>query len=270
MARVAARRRRRDPLGAGGARLRRVRDPARAPARRSGLPGVLGGDPPPHPSGLRRSAGTHCRRGASSARRRRSVRDAAGRPARSTAAGPSASTTGRCAPSSTPSNTTAGAASPRPSPRAWRSAGAALLAGADCVVPVPLHRRRRRARGYNQAADLAARLPLPLVAALARTRATSPQAGLPAARRHANVRDAFSIRRGGPWGRRGRRAAAVRGRVVVLVDDVATTGATLDACARALKAAGAREVRALTAARVVLGPPTPRRPRPRPADARRR
>jgi ComF family protein len=145
-------------------------------------------------------------------------------------------------------------------------AGAALLEGADCVVPVPLHRRRRRARGYNQAADLAARLPLPIVAALARPRATSPQAGLPAARRHANVRNAFALRTG--W--ISRRAPAVRGRVVVLVDDVATTGATLEACARVLKAAGAREVRALTAARVVLGPPPARRRPPPPAGAPRR
>jgi ComF family protein len=121
-----------------------------------------------------------------------------------------------------------------------RAAG--LLEGAACVVPVPLHRARRRARGFNQAADLARHLPLPLVHALRRVRATATQTALPAAQRHRNVRGAF---------RPARRARRLAGAVVVLVDDVCTTGATLDACAAALKAAGVREVRALTAARVV-------------------
>ena len=83
--------------------------------------------------------------------------------------------------------------------------------------------------------------------ALTRTRATPSQTDLPAARRHANVRDAFAVRP--------RSRAGIDGRVVVLVDDVSTTGATLEACARALKDAGAREVRALTAARVVTRRP---------------
>jgi ComF family protein len=122
-------------------------------------------------------------------------------------------------------------------------AGRDLLRGADVAVPVPLHRKRRRTRGFNQARDLALRLGLPLTDALARTRATPSQTDLPASRRHANVRDAFAIVT--------RRRAEIVDRVVVLVDDVSTTGATLGACARALKAAGAREVRALTAARVV-------------------
>jgi ComF family protein len=108
-------------------------------------------------------------------------------------------------------------------------------------VPVPLHHARRRERGFNQATDLAAHMGLPLVSALRRVRATATQAGLPASRRHGNVRGAFGTRRG---------ARDLRGAVVVLIDDVSTTGATLDACARALKAAGVREVRALTAARV--------------------
>jgi len=120
--------------------------------------------------------------------------------------------------------------------------GGDTLSGAACVVPVPLHSSRRRHRGFNQAADLAAHLPLPRIVALARTRATPTQTGLPAARRHGNVRDAFRVTRAG------RRLA---GAIVVLVDDVSTTGATLEACARALKAAGVKEVRALTAARVV-------------------
>jgi ComF family protein len=119
--------------------------------------------------------------------------------------------------------------------------GADVLGGADFVVPVPLHRSRRRARGFNQAAEIARHLPTPIRHALKRVRATPSQTDLPAARRHANVRNAFALRRG----------ANVTDRVVVLVDDVSTTGATLDACARVLLEAGVREVRALTAARVV-------------------
>jgi ComF family protein len=119
--------------------------------------------------------------------------------------------------------------------------GADVLAGADCAVPVPLHRSRMRARGFNQAAEIARHLPVPVRHALRRVRATPSQTDLPAARRHANVRNAFALRR----------RAHVRGLVVVLVDDVSTTGATLNACARVLLAGGAREVRALTVARVV-------------------
>jgi ComF family protein len=118
--------------------------------------------------------------------------------------------------------------------------GADVLAGADCAVPVPLHRSRMRARGFNQAAEIARHLPVPVRHALRRVRATPSQTDLPAARRHANVRNAFALRR----------RAHVRGLVVVLVDDVSTTGATLNACARVLLAGGAREVRALTVARV--------------------
>jgi ComF family protein len=124
--------------------------------------------------------------------------------------------------------------------------GADLLTGADAVVPVPLHPSRRRERGFNQAADIARHIAtqsgLPAIAALRRVRATATQAGLPAGRRYGNVRDAFAATAA---------CAAARGSVVILVDDVSTTGATLDVCARALKAAGVGEVRALTAARVV-------------------
>lgn len=123
-------------------------------------------------------------------------------------------------------------------------AGADLLRDADLAVPVPLHRARRRARGFNQAAELARHLGPPVRHALRRVRATPSQTDLPAARRHANVRGAFAMR----W------RASVRGARVVLVDDVSTTGATLEACARVLVEAGAREVRALTAARVVSRP----------------
>ncbi len=123
-----------------------------------------------------------------------------------------------------------------------RLRGADILDGVSCVIPVPLHPSRRRERGFNQAADLARRLGLPVIGALKRVRATATQTGLPAAQRHRNVRDAFAITRHG---------SAVAGAAVVLVDDVSTTGATLEACARVLKSVGAIEVRALTAARVV-------------------
>lgn len=123
--------------------------------------------------------------------------------------------------------------------------GADALAGADVVIPVPLHASRRRERGFNQAADLARYLPLPAVAALRRVRSTAVQASLPASRRHRNVRDAFAPTR---------HAFRLSGLIAVLVDDVSTTGATLEACARALDGMGIREVRALTAARVVAAP----------------
>jgi ComF family protein len=123
--------------------------------------------------------------------------------------------------------------------------GAHVLAGADAVVPVPLHRRRLRERGFNQSDDLARGLGLPILVALRRTRNTPPQVELPAATRRTNVRDAFVVAREGD---------SVTGRlangILVLVDDVTTTGATLEACAHVLRQAGAREVRALTAARV--------------------
>jgi ComF family protein len=122
--------------------------------------------------------------------------------------------------------------------------GAGVLSGADAAVPVPLHRSRRRARGFNQAAEIARYLPVPTANVLKRVRATVSQTDLPASQRHANVRQAFALRR----------RADVTGLVVVLVDDVSTTGATLESCARVLREAGARDVRALTAARVVSRP----------------
>lgn len=203
---------------------------------------------------------------------------------------------------------------------AMRTQAGALLIGIDWTVPVPLHRRRARQRGFNQADDLARALgtPAPVLHALRRVRDTQPQSGLPAARRHRNVRHAFALsrwclphaharaparlsasrgsavpgsesrastshssaalglaahgstvrdssssgsmshasgRRGSGWRMAlrgmGRPAALLQGRCVLLVDDVCTTGATLNACARVLKAGGAREVRALTAARAV-------------------
>ena len=130
----------------------------------------------------------------------------------------------------------------RPLGRLMQKRGSDILAGAACVVPVPLHSSRRRHRGFNQAADLARHVGLPVQHALRRARATPTQTGLPAARRHRNLRDAFAVTRA---------TAPLAGAIVVLIDDVSTTGATLDACARVLKQAGVGEVRALTAARVV-------------------
>jgi ComF family protein len=134
-----------------------------------------------------------------------------------------------------------------------REVGTDILRGADCAVPVPLHASRLRERGFNQSADLAQHLGLPVVTALRRTRATPPQTGLPAARRRPNVADAFAPAHGlvsllRPW-QSGMLDRWVVGRTVVLVDDVTTTGATLEACARILVQSGAAEVRALTVAR---------------------
>ncbi len=137
--------------------------------------------------------------------------------------------------------------------------GSDVLRDADLAIPVPLHRRRQRQRGFNQADDLARALGLPVARVLRRVRATQPQVELPAEKRRDNVRDAFAIARA-RWSTTGRNLSTVTGRVVVLVDDVATTGATLDACAQVLKIAGAKEVRALTAARVAHAPPQRRRP----------
>jgi ComF family protein len=130
----------------------------------------------------------------------------------------------------------------RPLAALMRARGADVLADVQCVIPVPLHPSRRRERGFNQASDLARHLNRPVRHALRRSRPTASQTGLPAAQRHRNVRGAFSVTRS---------ARRLAGSTVLLVDDVSTTGATLEACARALKDAGVREVRALTAARVV-------------------
>jgi ComF family protein len=130
----------------------------------------------------------------------------------------------------------------RPLGRLMQQRCAGILDGAACAIPVPLHASRRRHRGFNQAADLARHVGLPVCAALVRQRATATQTGLAAAQRHRNVREAFAPTRAG---------RALRSAIVVLVDDVSTTGATLDACARVLKEAGVAEVRALTAARAV-------------------
>lgn len=120
-----------------------------------------------------------------------------------------------------------------------------VLSRADVVVPVPLHFRKERMRGFNQARALADELDLPLLDVLRRTRHTPSQTGLSASERRANVAGAFALRRNTD-------AAGLR---VVLVDDVSTTGATMEACAEVLRSAGAADVSAVTAARVVSRPP---------------
>jgi ComF family protein len=129
-------------------------------------------------------------------------------------------------------------------------AGREILAEADLLVPVPLHRRRLIWRRFNQANALAA-----VVAracgkevdpfALIRVKPTAPQVGLTRAQRASNVQGAFSV----PDEAR----LSVEGRAIVLVDDVMTTGATLNAAARALLRAGAKRVDVLVFARVVTG-----------------
>jgi ComF family protein len=121
----------------------------------------------------------------------------------------------------------------------------------DAVVPVPLHARKLRRRGFNQALELAR-------AALARLPVARPSVVLER-RLLVRVKDTRELGRWGPAARRAELAGAfavnrperVRGRRFLIVDDVMTTGATLDGCARVLAAAGAREVRVLALARAV-------------------
>ncbi len=118
------------------------------------------------------------------------------------------------------------------------------LADVDALVPVPLHSRRQRARGYNQAELLARELSGELRRPvrtdwLARVKDTPSQTGLTVAQRVENVQGAFAT------------YSKLDGERILLVDDVCTTGATLNAGARTLKRAGARAVQAVTVARVV-------------------
>ena len=130
-----------------------------------------------------------------------------------------------------------------------RERAALLLSQADYVVPVPLHWRREWARGFNQSRELAVRLGPPVLDALSRSRATLPQVALAANRRHENVRGAFTLRR--RWKR-----TCMTNQTIIIVDDVSTTGATLEECATTLKRAGATSVYALTTARVSSLPGT--------------
>ncbi len=127
------------------------------------------------------------------------------------------------------------------------AAGRAMLAGADVIVPVPLHRWRLLRRRYNQAGLLAQGVGRATgrdvcVDALERTRATAPQGHRTRKEREANVKGVFALNP--------KRLARIAGKNVVLVDDVLTTGATVNACADVLLAAGARQVDVLVVARV--------------------
>jgi ComF family protein len=129
-------------------------------------------------------------------------------------------------------------------------AGAALIADADIAAPVPLHRLRLMRRRFNQSAMLAQAICRSAAGRdlrfapdlLLRRRHTPSQAGLNAAQRRRNVRNAFNVNP--------RRSGDIDGRRVLLVDDVFTTGATVSACARVLRRAGASAVEILTLARV--------------------
>jgi len=123
-----------------------------------------------------------------------------------------------------------------------------LLRDAELLVPVPLHRWRLFRRRYNQAALLAQAVGRlsgrqVLTDGLVRRRRTPSQGGLSRSGRIANIRGAFAVGR--------HRAGDLRGRKLLLVDDVMTTGATVSECARVLRRAGAVEVDVVTLARVV-------------------
>ena len=127
-------------------------------------------------------------------------------------------------------------------------AGGELLADADALLPVPLHWRRLWARRFNQAAALAKAISevsgVPVLhGGINRVRATPQQVGLSKSERAGNVQGAFQV----PADRK----AEIAGKRLVLVDDVLTSGATVDTCARALLRAGARSVDLLVFARVV-------------------
>jgi ComF family protein len=132
---------------------------------------------------------------------------------------------------------------------AWMSqAGASLIAEADFIAPAPLHWMRLASRRFNQAAWLAQALGAltgkrVLYGALNRVKRRRSQAGLDAGQRRRNVAGAFRASSGS--------AKLIAGKSILLVDDVFTTGATMEACARVLKRAGAARVDVVTLARVV-------------------
>jgi len=116
---------------------------------------------------------------------------------------------------------------------------------ADTLVPIPLGKKRLKERGYNQVASIALPLSLQLGLnyfpnALIRSRETRSQVGLSATERQENVRDAFQAD-----------AQKMNGRIVLLMDDVSTTGATISSAAEALYKSGTRDVYAITVARAL-------------------
>ena len=126
--------------------------------------------------------------------------------------------------------------------------GSQVVSGADMIVPVPLHRRRLFHRLYNQSALLAQGVAQLITLEyqphlLQRQRHTPSQGGLNMRQRDLNMRGAFKVSQKAQF--------RLRGKIVVLVDDVFTTGATVEACAKALRRAGAKEVRVLCLARVI-------------------
>ena len=134
--------------------------------------------------------------------------------------------------------------------RLMAHAGKGLLADAQLVVPVPLHWGRFAGRRFNQSADLARRLCRERLGAyapdiLVRRKATRSQVGLEPAQRALNVAGAFAVQP--------EQKPRLAGRRVLLIDDVFTTGATVDAATRVLKRAGALHVDVLTFARVLKG-----------------
>ena len=146
------------------------------------------------------------------------------------------------------SNMATGSTSRRPWANGWRVPAANCFADADALVPVPLHWRRQWARRFNQSAALAGVISgltgVPVVhGGLKRVRATPQQVGKSKTERADNVQGAFRVAM--------EHEADIAGRRLVLIDDVLTSGATVDACARALLRAGAGHVDVLVFARVV-------------------
>ena len=129
-------------------------------------------------------------------------------------------------------------------------AGSDVLTPDAVVIPVPLHRRRLISRRFNQSAELARALAAQTGLefepdALIRTRATRQQVGLGTKERHKNVQGAFRVPPA--------HDITIKGQTIILVDDVFTTGATLQACARAIRRKGAKQIFCLTFARVANG-----------------
>ncbi len=129
---------------------------------------------------------------------------------------------------------------------AWVTKNIRPVSGVDCIMPVPLHITRLRQRGFNQALIIAHELSkvfsIPLsYHNLRRVRPTRPQVELTGEERIKNVSGAFALRK----------PDEIRGRDILLVDDVHTTGATMNECASVLKEAGAARVTALTIARAI-------------------
>jgi ComF family protein len=133
------------------------------------------------------------------------------------------------------------------------------LAGPLAVIPVPLWPKKQQERGFNQAEEIARSFCRAQASAgiqlettlLIRTRETTSQTGLTRAQRHANLRGAFAVRHQDEL-----RGEKLRGRSILLVDDVMTTGSTASECARVLLRAGAREVFVATVARATREVPS--------------